>query len=84
MEKGQQAVTDFEPGMRYRPLAIGEGAGGASQAPEYILCLLGTARAQAHFDRAAATRSDQQLLDIWKTPTRISSRHKRPDENSRP
>jgi hypothetical protein len=31
-----------------------------------VLCLLGTARAQTQFDRAAATRSYQQLLDIWK------------------
>jgi hypothetical protein len=27
---------------------------------------LGTARAEAQLDRAAATRSYQQLLDIWK------------------
>jgi hypothetical protein len=27
---------------------------------------LGTARAQAQFDRAAATRSYQQWLEIWK------------------
>jgi hypothetical protein len=63
---GQQAVTDFEPGLRYRPLAFGEGAGGSSQSPDYVLCLLGTARAQAQFDRAAATRTYTQLLDIWK------------------
>ena len=60
---GQQAVTDFEPGLRYRSLAFGEGS---AQAPDYVLCLLGTARAQAQFDRAAATRSYTQLLDIWK------------------
>ncbi len=62
----QQAVTDFEPGLRYRALALGEGGTGASQASDYVLCLLGTARAQAQFDKAAATRSYQQLLDIWK------------------
>jgi hypothetical protein len=36
------------------------------QAPIYPLCLLGTARAQAQFDKAAAAKSYQQLLDIWK------------------
>jgi len=66
MKKPQQAVTDFEPGIRYRGLALGEGGGGAAQAPDYVLCLLGTARAQAQFDREAATRSYTQLLDIWK------------------
>ena len=62
----QQAVTDFEPGLRYRALALGEGGTGASQASDYVLCLLGTARAQAPLDKAAATRSYQQLLDLWK------------------
>ncbi len=66
LKKPEQAVTDFEPGLRYKPLAIGEGVGGSSQNPDYPLCLLGTARAQAQFDRAAATKSYQQLLDIWK------------------
>jgi serine/threonine protein kinase/Flp pilus assembly protein TadD len=64
--KPQQAVTDFEPGIRYQGLALGEGGGGAAQAPDYVLCLLGTARAQAQFDKAAAIKSYQQLLDIWK------------------
>ena len=49
--------------MRYRGLALQEGG---NQAPDYALCLLGTARAQAHFDKAAAIRSYRQLLDIWK------------------
>jgi serine/threonine protein kinase/Flp pilus assembly protein TadD len=63
----QQAVNDFEPGVRYPSLAVGsEGVNGSAQAPDYVLCLLGTARAQAQFDRAAATRSYQQLLEIWK------------------
>ena len=62
----QQAVTDFQPGIRYRGLALQEGASGTGQAPDYALCLLGTARAQAHFDRAAALHSYQQLFDIWK------------------
>jgi eukaryotic-like serine/threonine-protein kinase len=62
----QQAVKDFEPGLRYRQLALGEGGTGAAQAPDYVLCLLGTARAEAQFDKAAAIRSYQQLLDIWK------------------
>ncbi len=66
LKHGQQAVTDLEPGIRYRALALSEGATGAAQAPDYTLCLLGTARAQAQFDRAAATRSYQQLLDTWK------------------
>ncbi|HTS34479.1 MAG TPA: protein kinase [Candidatus Solibacter sp.] len=65
-KKPQQAVTDFEPGLRYRAAALGEGGGGASQAPDYVLCLLGTARAQAQFDKPAATKSYQKLLDLWK------------------
>jgi tetratricopeptide (TPR) repeat protein len=66
MKQPQQAVIDFEPGVRYRGLSLGEGPNGSAQAPDYALCLLGTARAQAQFDRAAATRTYQQLLDIWK------------------
>jgi tetratricopeptide (TPR) repeat protein len=65
-KKPQQAITDFEPGIRYHAAALGEGGTGAAQAPDYVLCLLGTARAQAQFDKSAATRSYQQLLDIWK------------------
>jgi eukaryotic-like serine/threonine-protein kinase len=64
-----QAVSDFEPGTRYHNLALAEGGVGGNglyQAPIYPLCLLGTARAQAQFDKAAATKSYQQLLDIWK------------------
>jgi tetratricopeptide (TPR) repeat protein len=66
LKNPQQAVTDFEPGLRSRGLGLGEGGSGASQAPDYSLCLLGTARAQAQFDKAAAIKSYQQLLDIWK------------------
>jgi len=62
----QQAVMDFEPGIRYRGAALGEGSTGAPQAPDYTLCLLGTARAQAQFDTPAAMRSYQRLLEIWK------------------
>ena len=62
----QQAVTDFQPGVRYRGLALQEAASGTGQTPDYALCLLGTARAQSHFDKASAARSYQQLLDIWK------------------
>ena len=62
----QQAVTDFEPGVRYRALSLGEGITGTAQSPDYALCLLGTARAQAQLDQAAATRSYQQLLEAWK------------------
>jgi len=62
----QQAVTDFQPGLRYRGLALEEGASGTQQAPDYALCLLGTARAQAQFDKPAAIQSYQKLLDIWK------------------
>jgi tetratricopeptide (TPR) repeat protein len=65
MKHGQQAVTDFEPGIRYRGLGIEEYLN-VGQTPDYGLCLLGTARAQALFDPTAATRSYQQLLDIWK------------------
>jgi eukaryotic-like serine/threonine-protein kinase len=66
MKRPQQAVTDFEPGLRHRPLSFGEGGAGAEQSPDYSLCLLGTARAQAQFDKAAATKSYTQLLDIWR------------------
>lgn len=67
LKKPQQAVSDFEPGIRYRGFALGEGGGKALQAPDYSLCLLGTARAQARFDKAAATQTYEKLLDIWKT-----------------
>ena len=66
MKNPQQAITDFEPGIRYKALALGEGATGLGQAPDYALCLLGTARAQTQIDRVAATRSYEQLLQIWK------------------
>jgi hypothetical protein len=66
MKKPRQAVSDFEPGIRYKALALGEGGNGLLQAPDYVLCLLGTARAQAQFDKAAAAKSYSQLLDIWK------------------
>ena len=62
----QQAVTDFAPGLRYRGAALQDGPAGNPQVPDYPLCLLGTARAQSHFDKAAAAQSYQKLLDIWK------------------
>ena len=67
MKNPQQAVADFAPGLKYRGMGLGEATGGSSQAPDYVFCLLGTARAQAQFDKAAATASYQKLLDIWKT-----------------
>ena len=66
MKNPQQAVTDFEPGIRYRALSLGEGANGTSQVPDYGLCLLGTARAQTQTDPAAAARTYEQLLLLWK------------------
>ncbi|MGO9085772.1 MAG: protein kinase domain-containing protein [Candidatus Sulfotelmatobacter sp.] len=66
LKNPQQAVAAFEPGLRYRGQGLGEGSGGQVQAPDYPLCLLGTARAQAQFDRAAALRSYQEALDLWK------------------
>jgi len=66
MRNPQRAISDFAPGLRYRGLGLGEATGGSEQAPDYVFCLLGTARAQAQLDKAAATRSYQQLLDIWK------------------
>jgi len=66
LSQWQQAVTDLQPGLRYRGLALQEGPVGTAQSPDYALCLLETARAQSHFDKAAATRSYQQLLDTWK------------------
>lgn len=65
-KKPQQAVTDFESGVRYRGVALGEGGNGPGQAPDYVLCLLGTARAQAQFDKTAAAQNYKKLLDIWK------------------
>jgi hypothetical protein len=62
----QQAVADFAPGLRYRGAGLQEGAIGNSQGPDYPLCLLGTARAQSHFDKAASLQSYRKLLDIWK------------------
>jgi tetratricopeptide (TPR) repeat protein len=66
MGQWQQSVADLQPGIRYRGLALQEGPVGTAQAPDYTLCLLGTARGQAHFDKVAAMRSYQQLLEIWK------------------
>jgi serine/threonine protein kinase/Flp pilus assembly protein TadD len=66
LKNAQQAITDFEPGIRYRALSLGEGATGSAQVPDYALCLLGTARAQAQTDPAAANRTYQQLLQLWK------------------
>jgi len=66
-KKYQQAVTDFEPGIRYRGASLGEGGSGVAQGPDYSLCLLGTARAQAQVNQAAAVQSYQKLLEIWKT-----------------
>jgi len=66
LKNPQQAVVAFEPGVRYRGQALGEGSGGQGQVPDYPLCLLGTARAQAQFDRTAAVRSYQEVLDLWK------------------
>jgi len=66
LHRGEQAVTDFKPGLRYRALSLQEGPAGSPQIPDYTLCLLGTARAQAQFDKAAAIQSYQKLLGIWK------------------
>jgi hypothetical protein len=66
MKNGQHAITDFEPGIRYRALSLGEGANGSTQIPDYALCLLGTARAQTQTDPAAAARTYEQLLQLWK------------------
>jgi hypothetical protein len=66
LHQWQQAVTDFAPGLRYLGASLQEGPGANPQVPDYSLCLLGTARAQSHFDKAAAVQSYQKLLDIWK------------------
>jgi serine/threonine protein kinase/Flp pilus assembly protein TadD len=66
LKNPQQAVSDFASGIRYRGLSLEEATSGAAQAPDYILCLLGTARAQAQFDKPAAIKTYTQLLDIWK------------------
>ena len=39
---------------------------GLAQVPDYALCLLGTARAQTQTDPAAAARTYEQLLLLWK------------------
>jgi len=62
----QQAVKAFSTGLRYRGAGLQENSGGNVQIPDYALSLLGTARAQAQFDKAAAIKSYQQLLQIWK------------------
>jgi serine/threonine protein kinase/Flp pilus assembly protein TadD len=62
----EQAIRDFAPGVKYRGLSLQQASLANPQAPDYTLCLLGTARAQSHVDKAAAIRSYQQLLDIWK------------------
>ena len=62
----RQAISDFQPGIRYRGLSLQEGGNGTSQAPDYGLCLLGTARAQAQIDKAAALKTYQKLMDLWK------------------
>ena len=63
----QQAVADFAPGLRYRGASLQEGPISNSQAPDYPLCLLGTARAQSHFDKAASLQNYKKLLDLWKS-----------------
>lgn len=65
-EQWQQAVTDFSAGVKYYGLSLEEQTLQPGQAPTHTFCLLGTARAQAHLDKAAAIRSYQQLLGIWK------------------
>jgi serine/threonine protein kinase/Tfp pilus assembly protein PilF len=66
MNRPQQAVQDLAAGLRYRGVGLQEGNTGTTQSPDYGLCLLETARAQAQFDKAAASKSYQQLLDLWK------------------
>jgi tetratricopeptide (TPR) repeat protein len=66
MNQPQQAVQDLAAGLRYRGVGLQEGNTGTTQSPDYGLCLLETARAQAQFDQAAASKSYQQLLDLWK------------------
>jgi hypothetical protein len=62
----QQAIADFKTGLRFRALNLQEGPAGSPQIPDYALCLLGTARAEAQIDKGAAKKSYQQLLTIWK------------------
>jgi eukaryotic-like serine/threonine-protein kinase len=64
--RAEDAVKAFSTGLRYRALGFQEATGGSTQIPDYALCLLGTARAQAQFDKPAAIKSYQQLLKIWK------------------
>jgi serine/threonine protein kinase/Flp pilus assembly protein TadD len=62
----QAAIDNSRAGLRYRGLMFQQGPSGSPQAPDYTLCLLATARAQAQIDKAAATKSYQELLAIWK------------------
>jgi len=63
----EQAVKAFSTGLRYRAVGlVQETSAGNLQIPDYALSLLGTARARAQFDKAAAIKSYQQLLQIWK------------------
>ena len=41
MKNAQQAITDFEPGIRYRAISLGEGANGTSQVPDYASLFAG-------------------------------------------
>ena len=66
MHNPQQAVADYKLGVVSRATALSEGVSGTTQNPDYTLCLLGMARAQAEFDKPAAIQSYQQLLTIWK------------------
>jgi eukaryotic-like serine/threonine-protein kinase len=66
LHQPQRAANEFKTGLRYRALSLQEGPAGSPQIPDYTLCLLGTARAQAQFDKAAAINSYQQLLTVWK------------------
>lgn len=66
LKKPQQAVSDFEPGIRYRGFALGEDGGGALQRRTTAYACW-EPRAPARFDKAAAKQTYEKLLDIWKT-----------------
>ena len=66
LKNAQQAVPTLSRASAIALSSWAKAPTGTSQVPDYALCLLGTARAQTQIDRAAATRSYEQLLQLWK------------------
>ena len=67
MSQWRPSLADLQPGIRNRGLALQEGPVGTAQAPDFTVCLLGTARERkrtsTRWQRCGATK---QALEIWK------------------